>query len=88
MQAAARCEPSVCRSYFGCLSSGAVQSISLSEPIYGAALTASESPGVERNLQEGGNQVTVLVGRGAPGNYFDELKHLLLDYVLQCFARI
>lgn len=45
---------------------------------------ASESPGVEREAIDGGNQVPVVADSRASGNYFDDppipdLKHPLLD---------
>ena len=55
-------------------------------PIYGTALMALESPGVERKPHGCGKQVTVLVDSGASCNYFDdqlipELKYRLVDRV-------
>ena len=40
--------------------------------IYGTGLMASESVGVEQKPHDGDKQVTVLVDRGALGNYFDD----------------
>ena len=53
------------------------------EPLYGAALMASESAEIERKLRVNGNVVTVLVDSGASGHHFDDLIIPELKYLLQ-----
>ena len=52
------------------------------EPLYGAALMASESAEIERKLRVNGNVVTVLVDSGASGHHFDDLIIPELKYLL------
>ena len=51
-------------------------------PIYGTALMASDSPGVEQKPHDGDNQVTILVDSGASDNYIssEEMLRDVRDY--------